>query len=113
MKAKEEGNKVESKSTSRKKGSSDYVAATVYIPKDTNDNLRLLSIEQGLSKSSYIMKALNEQIKRDSFNGEEHKNSLEIKKLFQELEALNTNVNYMIVNFNLLKSAVIKAINQL
>lgn len=113
MESKENNNEVKTKATTWKKDSSDYIAATVYLPKETNDNLKLLAIDQGLSKSSYIIKSVNEQIKRDSCKDDGSRNFIELKKMSQELDVLNDNVNALMADFKLLKSAVTKVLYQL
>ena len=101
----------EKKVSSRKKDSSDYIAATVYFPKEMNDNLRLLAGEQGISKTSYIMNAVNEKCIRDGCKDSESRSLVEIKKINQELESLNNNVEALTTAFNLLKASVAKAID--
>lgn len=112
MEIKEDKIEAKSKSDSSKKNSDNYISTTIYLPKEVNDTLRLIALSQGLTKSSYITKSVNEQIRRDSFKDNESKNLIEIKKISKELEVLIDNINDLTAGFNLLKSAVVKALGR-
>lgn len=110
MEIKEDKIEAKSKSDSSKKNSDNYISTTIYLPKEINDTLRLMALSQGLTKSSYITKSVNEQIRRDSLKDNESKNLIEIKKMGQELKLLIDNIDNLTADFNLLKSAVMKAL---
>lgn len=110
MEIKEDKIEAKSKSASSKKNSDNYISTTIYLPKEINDTLRLMALSQGLTKSSYITKSVNEQIRRDSLKDNESKNLIEIKKMGQELKLLIDNIDNLTADFNLLKSAVMKAL---
>lgn len=112
MELEEDKIEAKSKSDSSKKNSDNYISTTIYLPKEMNDTLRLMALSQGLTKSSYITKSVNEQIRRDSFKDNESKNLIEIKKISKELEVLIDNINDLTAGFNLLKSAVVKALGR-
>lgn len=111
MEFEEKSDVPEKKIASRKRENSDYIAATVYFPKEMNENLRLFAGEQGISKVSYIMNAVNEKFVRDACKDSESRSLIEIKKVNQELESLNSNIEALTTAFNLLKSSIAKVID--